>query len=129
MGVLLLELTTRARTEVGTCAFSAELSATCASTGTSTCKSTTLIHVSVYFQFIADWGLLQAVVVSGCDTGFGRTLALKLDALGYKVFAGCITEKGKDTLSCQNQFPRENAEHAPYSWLQSSLFTRSWPLF
>eukprot|EP00729_Bicosta_minor_P007953 gene7953-18748_t len=40
----------------------------------------------------------KAVVITGCDTGFGRTLALKMDALGYKVFAGCITESGRGSL-------------------------------
>ena len=31
-----------------------------------------------------------AVVVTGCDTGFGRALAIELAQRGYVVFAGCL---------------------------------------
>ncbi|XP_071552237.1 D-beta-hydroxybutyrate dehydrogenase, mitochondrial-like [Panulirus ornatus] len=37
----------------------------------------------------------KAVVVTGCDTGFGHTLALQLDKLGFRVFAGCLKADGK----------------------------------
>eukprot|EP00026_Physarum_polycephalum_P007874 Phypoly_transcript_07944.p1 GENE.Phypoly_transcript_07944~~Phypoly_transcript_07944.p1 ORF type:complete len:436 (+),score=55.35 Phypoly_transcript_07944:212-1519(+) len=36
----------------------------------------------------------KAVFISGCDSGFGNALALKLDRLGMKVYAGCLTHKG-----------------------------------
>ena len=32
----------------------------------------------------------RAVFITGCDTGFGRELACRLDALGFKVYAGCL---------------------------------------
>ncbi|XP_065288711.1 retinol dehydrogenase 5-like isoform X1 [Dermacentor albipictus] len=32
----------------------------------------------------------KAVLVTGCDRGFGRLLAKRLDSEGYKVFAGCL---------------------------------------
>ena len=32
----------------------------------------------------------QAVLVTGCDSGFGRAAALKLHDFGYTVFAGCL---------------------------------------
>ena len=32
----------------------------------------------------------MAVVVTGCDSGFGRALAIDLAARGYTVFAGCL---------------------------------------
>lgn len=35
------------------------------------------------------------ILVTGCDTGFGRTTAMRLDALGCHVFAGCLTETGE----------------------------------
>lgn len=35
----------------------------------------------------------RPVVISGCDTGFGHLLALKLVAHGFPVYAGCLTEK------------------------------------
>lgn len=38
------------------------------------------------------------VYVTGCDTGFGNRLAKHLDQLGFRVIAGCYTEKGEDEL-------------------------------
>lgn len=38
------------------------------------------------------------VYITGCDTGFGNLLAKHLDQLGYRVIAGCYTEKGEDEL-------------------------------
>lgn len=31
---------------------------------------------------------------TGCDRGFGHALAIKLDQLGFKVFAGCLDKSG-----------------------------------
>lgn len=39
------------------------------------------------------------VYVTGCDTGFGNLLAKHLDQLGFRVIAGCYTEKGEDELT------------------------------
>lgn len=43
----------------------------------------------------------KAVLVTGCDTGFGHALALRLDALGFHVFAGCLqaSEEGAQNLA------------------------------
>lgn len=38
------------------------------------------------------------VFVSGCDSGFGNLLCKKLDRRGFRVLAGCLTEKGADDL-------------------------------
>uniref|UniRef100_A0A8C4SF39 Dehydrogenase/reductase (SDR family) member 9 n=2 Tax=Erpetoichthys calabaricus TaxID=27687 RepID=A0A8C4SF39_ERPCA len=38
------------------------------------------------------------VFITGCDSGFGNLLAKHLDQLGFRVFAGCFTEKGEDEL-------------------------------
>uniref|UniRef100_A0A3B3VQM8 Retinol dehydrogenase 5 (11-cis/9-cis) n=1 Tax=Poecilia latipinna TaxID=48699 RepID=A0A3B3VQM8_9TELE len=38
------------------------------------------------------------VFVTGCDTGFGNLLCKKLDRRGFRVLAGCLTEKGADDL-------------------------------
>ncbi|XP_051939082.1 retinol dehydrogenase 7-like isoform X2 [Hippocampus zosterae] len=38
------------------------------------------------------------VYITGCDTGFGHLLAKHLDALGFRVIAGCYTEKGENEL-------------------------------
>ena len=38
------------------------------------------------------------VLITGCDSGFGYMLALRLDSLGYTVYAGCLTENGANEL-------------------------------
>jgi NAD(P)-dependent dehydrogenase (short-subunit alcohol dehydrogenase family) len=37
--------------------------------------------------------------LQGCDTGFGRLLAVRLTAQGYRVFASCFTEDGPRALA------------------------------
>ncbi|XP_048762664.1 D-beta-hydroxybutyrate dehydrogenase, mitochondrial-like [Ostrea edulis] len=32
----------------------------------------------------------QGVLITGCDTGFGNACAVRLDAMGFTVFAGCL---------------------------------------
>ncbi|XP_030633504.1 retinol dehydrogenase 5 [Chanos chanos] len=38
------------------------------------------------------------VFVTGCDSGFGNLLCRQLDRRGFRVLAGCLTEKGADDL-------------------------------
>ncbi|CAF3034208.1 unnamed protein product [Rotaria socialis] len=38
------------------------------------------------------------VLISGCDSGFGNTLAIELDRKGFNVFAGIYNPASKDTL-------------------------------
>ncbi|GMS80283.1 hypothetical protein PENTCL1PPCAC_2458 [Pristionchus entomophagus] len=38
------------------------------------------------------------VVISGCDSGFGRLTALRLINQGVHVFAGCFTQQGRESL-------------------------------
>ncbi|KAK7494993.1 hypothetical protein BaRGS_00013872 [Batillaria attramentaria] len=38
------------------------------------------------------------VLITGCDTGFGNLLAKRLDGLGFKVFAACLTSAGAEKL-------------------------------
>ncbi|XP_066275400.1 retinol dehydrogenase 7-like [Branchiostoma lanceolatum] len=47
----------------------------------------------------------KTVVITGCDTGFGNLLARRLDQLGLRVFAGCLTEAGVAELrqSCSER--------------------------
>ena len=33
-------------------------------------------------------------MVTGCDSGFGNALAIKLDGIGFKVYAGCLDVRG-----------------------------------
>ena len=38
------------------------------------------------------------ILITGCDSGFGRIFALRLASKGFKVFASCLTTKGKEEL-------------------------------
>lgn len=38
------------------------------------------------------------VMITGCDSGFGREIALRLDRLGSYVLATCLTQKGAEEL-------------------------------
>ena len=38
------------------------------------------------------------ILVTGCDSGFGQDLAIKLDAMGFHVFACCLTEQGREMV-------------------------------
>ncbi|KAK7893432.1 hypothetical protein WMY93_022584 [Mugilogobius chulae] len=45
------------------------------------------------------------VYITGCDTGFGNLLARQLDKKGFRVIAGCYSEKGEEELkkSCSDR--------------------------
>ncbi|CAL9698611.1 unnamed protein product [Knipowitschia caucasica] len=45
------------------------------------------------------------VYITGCDTGFGNLLARHLDKQGFRVIAGCYSEKGEEDLkkSCSER--------------------------
>ncbi|XP_032230793.1 dehydrogenase/reductase SDR family member 9 [Nematostella vectensis] len=38
------------------------------------------------------------VLVTGCDSGLGRDLAIRLDGMGFHVFGACLTQQGKRDL-------------------------------
>ncbi|KAK7142889.1 hypothetical protein R3I94_012283 [Phoxinus phoxinus] len=44
-------------------------------------------------------GVGRAVLVTGCDSGFGHHLAKKLDSMGFTVFAGCLCPEGPGAQS------------------------------
>jgi len=48
----------------------------------------------------------RTVVITGCDTGFGRMAAVQLDALGYRVIAACLKEESVKELTekCSQRF-------------------------
>ncbi|KAL3905745.1 MAG: hypothetical protein SGILL_009553 [Bacillariaceae sp.] len=43
-----------------------------------------------------------AVVITGCDTGFGKDLALRLAEKGFAVFAGCLQESSMNAFRGKN---------------------------
>ncbi|XP_038066041.1 D-beta-hydroxybutyrate dehydrogenase, mitochondrial-like [Patiria miniata] len=45
----------------------------------------------------------RAVLVTGCDTGIGNTLARRLDDLGFRVFAGCLFAEGPGALGLTSE--------------------------
>lgn len=47
-----------------------------------------LVLERFYTRFVGKY-----VFITGCDSGFGRLLALKLLKMGVNVFAGCYTER------------------------------------
>ncbi|KAH6934924.1 hypothetical protein HPB50_002211 [Hyalomma asiaticum] len=43
----------------------------------------------------------KAVLITGCDSGFGHRLAMRLDRLGFQVFAGCLFPHGEGAKNLQ----------------------------
>jgi NAD(P)-dependent dehydrogenase (short-subunit alcohol dehydrogenase family) len=43
----------------------------------------------------------KAVLITGCDSGFGKALALRCVAKGFTTYAACLTQKGCDELTAQ----------------------------
>ncbi|CAJ0952063.1 unnamed protein product [Ranitomeya imitator] len=41
------------------------------------------------------------IFITGCDTGFGKLLAKKLDKRGMKVLAACLTDAGAENLKSE----------------------------
>ncbi|GMT10197.1 hypothetical protein PFISCL1PPCAC_1494, partial [Pristionchus fissidentatus] len=50
-------------------------------------------------EFKSECMASQAIFITGCDSGFGRALALKCASAGFTVFSGCLTEQGRSSLS------------------------------
>ena len=40
------------------------------------------------------------VLITGCDSGFGMESAIRLDQMGFRVFATCLTENAAEKLNC-----------------------------
>ena len=38
------------------------------------------------------------VLITGCDSGFGKSTAIELDRMGFHVFATCLTSDGAEEL-------------------------------
>lgn len=38
------------------------------------------------------------VLITGCDSGFGRETAIRLDKMGVNVLATCLTKEGEESL-------------------------------
>lgn len=51
----------------------------------------------------------KAVLVTGCDTGFGHLTALELNKLGYHVFAGCLIPDGDGAKDLKKKAVKKHA--------------------
>uniref|UniRef100_UPI00398E598B D-beta-hydroxybutyrate dehydrogenase, mitochondrial n=1 Tax=Pristiophorus japonicus TaxID=55135 RepID=UPI00398E598B len=49
----------------------------------------------------------RAVLITGCDMGFGHLLAKQLDQLGFRVFAGCLFPDGQGAQSLKKECSSE----------------------
>ena len=49
-------------------------------------------------------GKIKYVLVTGCDSGFGYEIALDLNKVKCKVFAGCLTESGVERFKRLKDF-------------------------
>ena len=63
----------------------------------------TILLLSYLIRNLLDIPLLdnipgRYILITGCDSGFGYHLALKLDSLGCNVIATCLTEDGANKL-------------------------------
>ena len=65
----------------------------------------------------------KAVLITGCDSGFGYELAKKLDSQGLQVFAGCLTSEGQVKLrsECSRQLTTLQLDVTNASDVQNAL--------
>ena len=65
----------------------------------------------------------KAVLITGCDSGFGYELAKKLDAQGLRVFAACLTSEGEAKLKneCSAELRTLKLDVAESSDVQKAL--------
>ena len=82
--------------------------------GSSTVIVNNLIVRNACRRFFVISSTNKAVLITGCDTGFGRISALILNRLGYHVFAGCLDAKSESAASLS----REAASHQNMTVLQ-----------
>lgn len=50
----------------------------------------------------------KAVLITGCDSGFGHMTAMELNRLGFFVFAGCLDSNGEGAKQLLKNAPRQN---------------------
>ncbi|KAI1720696.1 short chain dehydrogenase domain-containing protein [Ditylenchus destructor] len=81
-----------------------------------------LASVFVYYTFRYIWESIplssvnksrRAVFITGCDTGFGRLLALKCARNGIPTYAGCLTKQGEESLTEDSKDCREKVVTVP----------------
>lgn len=66
---------------------------------------TAAINRCYYGRMIVS-SLGKAVLITGCDSGFGHLLAKKLNKLGFTVIAACLDSKASEKLVLETVFPQ-----------------------
>lgn len=49
----------------------------------------------------------EAILITGCDSGFGQASALRLAGAGWIVYAGCLTDAGVASLADKVHLPAQ----------------------
>lgn len=65
----------------------------------------------------------KCVLITGCDSGFGKATAIALDKLGFYVFATCLTSQGEEELRmiCSDKLKTINLDVTRSHEVQSAL--------
>ncbi|XP_054716879.1 estradiol 17-beta-dehydrogenase 2-like [Uloborus diversus] len=85
--------------------------------GCITCYYTWIAHILLYLvisRFELDYVINyfldkkiqpenRAVLITGCDSGFGHALAKRLDSVGFHVFAACLFPEGKGACDLKKE--------------------------
>uniref|UniRef100_A0A0K0FYL0 NAD(P)-binding protein n=1 Tax=Strongyloides venezuelensis TaxID=75913 RepID=A0A0K0FYL0_STRVS len=61
-----------------------------------------LIQTILEFFTISEFNA-KCIIITGCDSGFGKELAIKCNNKGFIVFACCLTKEGYDNISNTNK--------------------------
>ncbi len=79
--------------------------------GSFSCYLVETVVLSVTIYLFVDWLLRRSVIkggptnrwvlITGCDTGLGNAAAKRLDSIGCRVIAGCLTPEGQSSLRQQ----------------------------
>lgn len=85
------------------------------------------LTITYYLEFLEIEEIQQkSVFITGCDSGFGQLLALKLVANGAKVFAGCLFESGEIELRKKRRRFLEN--WSQFDWMLPNRIRSKKPL-
>ncbi|KAL9952495.1 hypothetical protein ACROYT_G039762 [Oculina patagonica] len=86
-----------------------------------------VLTLYITFNFLCDVRVSdlekKAVLITGCDSGFGYELAKKLDAQGLRVFAACLTSEGEAKLKneCSQELRTLKLDVAESNEVQNAL--------
>ncbi|CAH2255440.1 D-beta-hydroxybutyrate dehydrogenase, mitochondrial-like [Pelobates cultripes] len=78
------------------------------------CVVCLLLLIPIYHRFTSRHVVLdpegRAVLITGCDSGFGNMLAHRLLKMGFTVFATCLYPEGEGAQSLINGYPSDRVK-------------------